>query len=244
MPEPIAVVGSACRFPGGASSPSKLWDLLVQPRDVLVPFPKDRLNLDRFYHPNGEHHGSTDVAGGAYLLEDDYRAFDASFFNISPREAEGMDPQQRMLLESVYEALESAGYPLDRINGSKTSVHVGVMTADFPDIQLRDSETMAAYHATGTARSILSNRISYFFNLKGPSVTVDTACSSSLVALHQALQGLRAGDATAAVVAGANLILDPAMFIAESSLHMLSRDSRSRMWVRFAIHPNSVRSFG
>ncbi|EAW16804.1 putative hybrid NRPS/PKS enzyme [Aspergillus fischeri NRRL 181] len=145
-----------------------------------------------------------------------------------------MDPQQRLLLETTYEALEAAGYSLEAMNGSKTSVHVGVMNTDFSNIQLRDSEVLPTYNATGTSISILSNRLSYFFNLKGPSVTVDTACSSSLVALHQAVQGLRAGDATSAIVAGANLIFDPAMYIAESSLHMLSPDSCSRMWDKAA----------
>ncbi|KAG6356925.1 hypothetical protein INS49_014800 [Diaporthe citri] len=186
--EPVAIVGTACRFPGEASSPSKLWQLLKQPRDVLGQLTADRLNLRRFYEANGEHHGSTDVKDGAsYLLSEDYRLFDAAFFNINPAEADGMDPQQRITLETVYEALESA-----------------------------------------------ANRVSYVFDLHGPSVTIDTACSSSLVALHQAVQGLRSGDATTAVVAGANLILDPGMYIAESSLHMLSPDSRSRMWDKSA----------
>ncbi|KAE8153458.1 hypothetical protein BDV25DRAFT_136914 [Aspergillus avenaceus] len=230
MQEPIAIVGSACRFPGQSDSPSKLWSLLREPTDVRKDFPPERLNLNRFYHPNGEHHGSTDVQGKSYLLSEDYRRFDASFFNINPREAEGMDPQQRMLLETVYEALESSGHSLDSMHGSQTSVHVGVMSADFNNIQLRDTETLPTYNATGTVISILSNRISYFFNFKGPSVTIDTACSSSLVALHQAVQGLHTGDATTAIVAGTNLILDPYMYIAESSLHMLSSDSRSRMW--------------
>lgn len=234
MSQPIAIVGTACRFPGGASSPSKLWELLSQPFDVLTNPPPERLNLSRFYHENGEHHGSTDVQGRAYFLSEDIRLFDAAFFRINPKEAEGMDPQQRILLETVYEALEAAGYPLEAVSGTRTSVHVGVMNADYTDIQSRDPETMASHHATGTTRSILSNRISYFFNFKGPSVTVDTACSSSLVALHQAVQGLRSGDATVAVAAGANLILDPAMFIAESSLHMLSPDSQSRMWDKSA----------
>ena len=234
MPESIAVVGSACRFPGASSSPSKLWELLRDPKDVLSDFSSDRLSLSRFYHRDGEHHGSTDVNGKSYLLSEDYRVFDASFFNISPLEADGMDPQQRILLETVYEALESAGCTLEQIQGSLTSVHVGVMNADYFDIQLRDPETLPTYNATGTARSIISNRISYFFNLKGPSMTIDTACSSSLVALHQAVQSLRSGDATAAIVAGANLILDPSMYIAESKLHMLSPDSRSHMWDKSA----------
>ena len=234
MSEPIAIVGSACRFPGACDSPSKLWELLSHPKDVLSSFPTERLNLSSFYHQNGEHHGSTDVQNKSYLLSEDPRLFDASFFNINPLEADGLDPQQRILLETVYEALESAGYPINQIQGSLTSVFVGLMTGDFGDIQVRDLETLPTYNATGTARSFLSNRISYFFDLKGPSMTIDTACSSSLVALHQAVQSLRNGDSKMAIVAGANLILDPMMYVAESTLHMLSPDSRSRMWDKSA----------
>lgn len=229
--EPIAVVGMSCRFPGGASSPSKLWDLLKEPRDVLGEFDgPETLNLKRFYHRDGDVHGSTDVQNKAYLLQEDTRLFDAAFFGISPFEASGMDPQQRLLLEVVYEAFESAGATLDQLKGSLTSVHVGVMTADYANIQLRDLETVAKYVATGTANSILSNRISYIFDLKGPSETIDTACSSSLVALHNAARGLLARDCDTAVVAGVNLIFDAASFINESKLHMLSPDGRSRMW--------------
>jgi aspyridone synthetase, hybrid polyketide synthase / nonribosomal peptide synthetase len=234
MKEPIAIVGSACRFPGGASSTSKLWDLLRDPKDVLSDFPSSRLNLTSFYNANGEHHGSTDVKNKSYLLSEDHRLFDASFFNVNPLEADGMDPQQRILMETVYEALESAGYTLEQIQGSLTSVFVGLMTADYYDIQLRDLETLPRYNATGTARSILSNRISYFFDLKGPSMTIDTACSSSMVALHEAVQSLRNGDSETAIVAGANLLLDPSMYVAESTLHMLSPSSRSRMWDKSA----------
>ncbi|XXG98991.1 hypothetical protein Hte_005324 [Hypoxylon texense] len=228
--EPIAIVGSACRFPGPAVSPSKLWELLKAPKDIVRDFPSERLNLASFYAPNGERHGCTDVQGRSYLLEDDCRKFDASFFKTSPYEAHSMDPQQRILLETVYEAIEAAGWPLHTMEGSQTSVHVGSMTSDFGDIQMRDPESLETYTATGVARSILSNRISYFFDLKGPSITIDTACSSSLVALHQAVQSLRNGEASQAIVAGVTLLLDPAMYIAESSLHMLSPDSRSRMW--------------
>lgn len=230
MAERIAIIGSACRFPGGSSSPSKLWELLRDPQDVLSEFPPGRLNLARFYNENGEYHGSTDVMNKSYLLSEDPRLFDASFFNINPVEADGMDPQQRMLLETVYEALESAGCTLEQIQGSMASVYVGLMNADYSDIQWRDTETMPSYIATGTARSILSNRISYFFDLKGPSMTIDTACSSSLVALHQAVQSLRNGESATAIVAGANLLLDPSMYVAESKLHMLSPGSRCRMW--------------
>ena len=228
--EPIAIVGSACRLPGSSSSPAKLWDLLRAPHDVLSEFPNDRLNLSSFHNMNGEHHGSTDVKNKSYILSEDPRLFDAAFFNINPREADGMDPQQRILLETCYEALESAGCTMEQIQGSLTSVFVGSMTNDYYDIQMRDSETMPTYAVTGTARSFLSNRISYFFDLKGESMTIDTACSSSLVALHQAVQSLRSSQSQYSIVAGANIILDPVMYIGESKLHMLSSDARSRMW--------------
>lgn len=228
--EPVAVIGSACRFPGGCSSPSKLWELLQQPRDILKEFDPDRLNLKRFYHPNGENHGSTDVLNKSYLLEEDTRLFDASFFGISPLEAAGMDPQQRMLLETVYEATETAGIKLDQLRGSMTSVHAGVMTNDWGHIQRRDLETIPQHAATGVTNSIIANRISYAFDLKGMSETIDTACSSSLVALHNAARSLQTHDSDMAIVAGVNLILDPYPYISESKLHMLSPDSRCRMW--------------
>lgn len=229
-PEPIAVIGSGCRFPGGASSPSKLWDLLSSPRDVLREFPKDGLNLGAFHHSNGEHHGRTDVCNKSYLLAEDSRLFDAAFFNINPAEADGMDPQQRLSLEVAYEAMESAGYTLKQMQGSLTSVYLGVMTADYLHIQTRDPETINRYHATGTANSILSNRVSYVFDLRGPSLTLDTACSSSLAAVHLAVQSLRRGESNTAIALGANLIFDPAGYISESKLHMLSPTSRSSMW--------------
>ncbi|EME79470.1 uncharacterized protein MYCFIDRAFT_93879, partial [Pseudocercospora fijiensis CIRAD86] len=230
MIEPIAVVGSSCRFPGGASSPSKLWQLLKNPKDVLSTIPKDRLGLGAFYHEDGEHHGSTNVVAKGYLLEEDLRLFDAPFFNINPMEADAMDPQQRLLLETVYECIESAGYPLDQLQGSATSVYVGCMTNDYRDIQGRDLETINRYHGTGSCFSILSNRISYFFDLRGPSVTLDTACSSSLAALHFAVQSLRNGESTSSIVGGVNLIFDYTPYISESKLHMLSPTSRSSMW--------------
>nr|A0JJU1.1 RecName: Full=Tenellin synthetase; Short=TENS; AltName: Full=Hybrid PKS-NRPS synthetase tenS; AltName: Full=Tenellin-type 2-pyridones biosynthesis cluster protein S [Beauveria bassiana]CAL69597.1 nonribosomal peptide synthase [Beauveria bassiana] len=228
--EPIAIIGSAYRFPGGCNTPSKLWDLLRQPRDILKEIDPERLNLRRYYHPDGETHGSTDVANKAYTLEEDISRFDASFFGISPLEAASMDPQQRTLLEVVYESTETAGIPLDKLRGSLTSVHVGVMTTDWAQMQRRDPETMPQYTATGIASSIISNRISYIFDLKGASETIDTACSSSLVALHNAARALQSGDCEKAIVAGVNLILDPDPFIYESKLHMLSPDARSRMW--------------
>ncbi|KAI9147229.1 Acyl transferase/acyl hydrolase/lysophospholipase [Paramyrothecium foliicola] len=227
--EPIAIIGSACRFPGGVSSPSKLWDLLRRPRDVRTEIPPSRFNVDRFYHPDRLHHGTSNVRH-SYVLSEDYRAFDASFFGISPVEASAMDPQQRLLLETTYEALESGGVPIESLRASDTGVYVGVMSEDYSSLAGRDIENIPTYLASGTARSILSNRISYFFDLRGPSMTVDTACSSSLVALHQAVQSLRNGESRISIVAGSNLLLTPDQYVAESKLAMLSPSGRSRMW--------------
>ncbi|KAI0552988.1 putative hybrid PKS-NRPS enzyme [Xylaria curta] len=234
MKTPIAVVGTACRFPGDVASPSQLWELLSSPKDILRDLDLKRLNLSSFHHHDGEHHGATNVPNKSYILNDDVHHFDAAFFNISATEAEAMDPQQRLLLETTYEALEAAGYTLKQMRGSSTSVFVGAMTSDYHDIQARDLDTISRWHATGTSPSILSNRVSYFFDLKGPSMTINTACSSSLVALHQAIQSLRNGDCTTAIVGGVNLLLDPEVYISHSKLHMLSPTSRCRMWDRNA----------
>ncbi|KAI9848698.1 MAG: putative Hybrid PKS-NRPS biosynthetic cluster [Sclerophora amabilis] len=227
--DPIAIIGTGCRFPGNADTPSKLWELLREPQDLLKEISDSRFSVDPFYHPNNAHHGTSNVRH-SYLLEEDLRRFDAQFFGIKAIEASSIDPQQRLLLETVYEGLESAGLSIKRLQGSDTAVYVGVMSADFTDMIGRDTETFPTYFATGTARSILSNRLSYFFDWHGPSMTIDTACSSSLIAMHQAVQTLRDGDSSVAVVAGSNLILGPEQFIAESKLQMLSPTGRSRMW--------------
>ncbi|KAI3400061.1 hypothetical protein diail_4599 [Diaporthe ilicicola] len=228
--EPIAIVGSGCRLPGGATSPSKLWDLLQDPRDVLSDIgSRDRFETRGFHHENGDHHGSTNVTN-CYLLEEDYRVFDHEFFGIHRREAEAMDPQQKLLLEVVYEAVEAAGYSMHDLQGSDTGVFVGQMTDDYRDVLFRDMEVVPQYAGTGSSRAILANRVSYFFDWHGPSVNIDTACSSSLVALHQAVQALRSGESTVAVAAGSNIILGPETFVMESKLHMLSPSGRCRMW--------------
>lgn len=227
--EAVAIVGSACRFPGDASSPSSLWQLLREPRDVLSEIPPSRFNLKKFYHPDGSHHGTTSVRH-SYLLSDDHRLFDAQFFGTKPVEAISMDPQQRLLLETVYEGLERAGIPMERLQGSNTGVFVGLMTDDYASIVARDIQNVPTYCASGTARSILSNRVSYFFDWRGPSMTIDTACSSSLIAMHQAVQSLRNGESDVVVAAGTNLLLAPEQFVAESKLNMLSPSGRSRMW--------------
>ncbi|KAI0595287.1 hybrid PKS-NRPS PsoA [Biscogniauxia sp. FL1348] len=228
-PEPIAIIGSSCRLPGGANSPSKLWELLKHPVDLLGEIPHNRFNPSGFYHENAEHPGTTNVTK-AYLLQEDLWSFDNEFFNISAREAESMDPQQRMILETVYESMESAGYSIPQLKGSSTGVFVGQMSDDYRDLILRDVDCHPQYAGSGIARSILANRVSYIFDWKGPSMNIDTACSSSLVALHQAVQSLRTGECDMAIVAGVNLVFSPELFSFLSSLRMLSPTGRSRMW--------------
>ncbi|KAI0097723.1 putative polyketide synthase [Nemania sp. FL0031] len=227
--EPIAIIGSACRFAGSTSSAQKLWELLLHPQDLRQKIPTSRFNASGFYHRNGAYHGHSNVEHG-YFLEEDPSVFDAEFFSIKAAEAKAMDPQQRILLEVVYEALESAGLPMADLKGSDTAVYVGSMTDDYANLLLRDSGDTPTYYAMGVARSILSNRVSHFYDWHGPSISVDTACSSSLVAVHMALQALRGGDTRVALACGANLILGPENFIVESKLGMLSPDGRSRMW--------------
>jgi acyl transferase domain-containing protein len=230
MYEPVAIVGTACRLPGAVNSTSKLWELLKTPRDVLKEFSPERLSTRGFYNENGDMRGRTNILHKSYLLEEDVRHFDNGFFHINPKDAAEMDPQQRILLEVVYEAFESAGWSLSDVDGSKTSVYVGVMTDDYMLVQGRDPDTLGGHAATGVSRSILANRLSYAFNLRGASLSLDTACSSSLVALHLAVQGLQRGEATQAVVAGTNLLLDSAWYIMGTSMHMMSPESRCRMW--------------
>ncbi|KUI55300.1 Nonribosomal peptide synthetase 14 [Cytospora mali] len=227
--EPIALVGSSCRFAGGANSPSKFWELLSNPTDLSKRVPSSRFSAKGFFHQDPEYHGTTNSPHG-YWLEQDHRVFDASFFNITPKEAEAIDPQQRLLLQAVYEALESAGYTMSKYAGQNVGVYAGVMTADYQTLSERDELNASQYSSTGNSRAIISNRLSYFFNFHGPSITIDTACSASLVALHQAVLSLRAREIDMACVAGANLMLTPEQFLAESDLHMLSPSGHSRMW--------------
>lgn len=227
--EPIAVIGTGCRFPGHANTPSRLWDLLKEPYDLVQKIPEDRFSAEGFHNENSSYHGNSNVRH-SYFLDENVRQFDAQFFGIKPVEANAIDPQQRLLLETVYEALEAAGLKVSSLKGSDTAVYVGIMCGDYEAMLLRDLSTVPTYHATGIARSIVSNRISYFFDWKGPSMTIDTACSSSLIALHQAVQALRQGDSRVAVAAGTNLILGPENYISESKLKMLSPTGQSRMW--------------
>ncbi|KAI2758968.1 hypothetical protein DTO006G1_6365 [Penicillium roqueforti] len=233
MPEPIAIIGTACRFPGGCDSPSKLWGLLRNPHDIAKKVPLERFNVDNFYHPEATHHGTTN-ATKSYFLEENIAQFDAPFFNIQPMESDAVDPQQRLLLETVYDSLCTAGLPMENLRGSSTAVYVGMMCDDWSTMVASDVETLPTYTATGLARSIVSNRISYVFDWHGPSMTIDTACSSSLVAVHHAVQTLRSGESSLAIAAGTNLILSPTMYVTETNLRMLSPNGRCAMWDRAA----------
>lgn len=241
--EAIAIIGSACRFPGSASSSSKLWEVLRDPKDLCTPLPPSRFNAAGFYHSSSAYHGHSNVRDmrSYFLSEDSIESrFDAAFFGINPAEANVLDPQVRLLLETTYEALEAAGQTVEGLQGSDTGCYVGLMMGEYEVSMLRDPEAIGKYHITGTARSLYSNRLSYFFDWHGPSMTIDTACSSSLIAVHQAVQLLRSRQAGLAVAAGANMILDPITHVSESKLQMLSPDGRGRMWGECPFQPKIV----
>ncbi|KAJ4858515.1 KR domain-containing protein [Trichoderma breve] len=221
----IAIVGLALRFPGDATSPQKLWDVLERKESQWSEFPKDRLNIDGYYHPSNQRLGSLSFRGG-HFLKDDISAFDAPFFSIPTEEANAVDPQQRILLEVSYEALENAGIRKEDIDGSDAAVYVGSFVKDYEYISLRDQNWGPKYAATGNGIAIMSNRISYFLNLHGPSMTVDTGCSSSLIAVHLAAQSLRTGETSLALAAGTGMILSPETMLPMTALNFLSPDGK------------------
>ncbi|GAD98579.1 polyketide synthase [Paecilomyces variotii No. 5] len=222
--DPAVIVGLACRVPG-AQNPSQLWQNIEAQKDLRQKMPSNRFNVDAFYHPDGTNKGTTNAKYG-YFLDQDIADFDAGFFHISGKEAEAMDPQQRLLLEVVYEALENAGITLDEINGSQTSVFCGCFTNDYNAMTTKDLEYYPKYSVTGTGNSILANRISYFYNLHGPSATIDTACSSSLVCFHMGTQSLRNNECDISIVVGSALHFDPNIFVTMTDLGMLSVNGR------------------
>ena len=205
---PIAIIGIGCRLSGSVTNTEELWQLLVEGRNTWTPVPKERFNEAAFYHPNPDNDGTTNHRGG-HFIDQDLATFDASFFGISPLEARAMDPQQRILLETTYEAFENAGIPIEKARGSRTAVYTAMFTRDYDRNIYKDTEDISKYHVTGTGDAIMANRISYTFDLKGPSMTLDTGCSGSMVALHQACQSLRLGESNMALASGVNLILSP-----------------------------------
>ncbi|KAH8662215.1 hypothetical protein BX600DRAFT_414262 [Xylariales sp. PMI_506] len=223
--EPIAVVGLGCRFPGDATSPEALWDMITNGQSAWSEFPEDRVNISSYFHPSGNRQGSI-CFRGAHFLKQNVAAFDTAFFSISAEEAKAMDPQQRMLLEVAVEALDNAGVDRNALRKSETGVWIGSFVKDYEQIVLRDPDNSPTYGATGNGIAIMSNRISYFLDINGPSMTIDTGCSASLVCVHNACQSLRDGEIDMALAGGAGLILTPNTMMPMTALNFLSPDGK------------------
>ena len=226
--DPIAIIGIGCRFPGDSDSPEAFWKMMCAGTDAISEIPPDRWNIITHYDSKPGRADKSISKWGGFLKNIDH--FDPAPFGISPREAECMDPQQRLLLEASWEAFEDAGQPFEKIRGSSTGVFLGIATTDYTTLQHSAGERRAVdiYSATGTCISIAANRISYCFDLRGPSVAMDTACSSSLTACHIACRSLWCGECTQAVVAGVNAILNIDPYLVFSRMGMLSPDGRCK----------------
>lgn len=229
-PDRFAIVGIGCRFPGGANDHRSYWRNLVEGRDCLTPTPRDRYDVATLGSTDRDKPGRLVGGRGGYI--DDFDTFDPAFFGISPREAAHLDPQQRKLLEVAWEALEDGGQRPGELAGTEVGVFVGAFTLDYKILQFADLdfETLAAHTATGTMMTMVSNRISYCFDFRGPSLSLDTACSSSLVAVHLACESLRAGETRLALAGGTLLHSAPQYTIAETKGGFLSPAGLSRPW--------------
>ncbi|KAF2799537.1 ketoacyl-synt-domain-containing protein [Melanomma pulvis-pyrius CBS 109.77] len=216
----------SCRLPGSVSTPDEFWELLARSRTGFSEIPLSRFSANRFFHSNPGKSGTTNARGGNFLSHD-LTVFDAPFFGFTQQEAISLDPQQRLLLECTFEALENAGIPKHEVLGKDVGVFVGGTFSEYEADLFRDPETIPMHQATGCAMAMQSNRISHFFDLRGPSFTVDTACSSSLVALHTACQSLRNGESSMAIAAGVHLNMLPEFWISYSMSRLFGEAGRS-----------------
>ncbi|MBZ0294961.1 MAG: type I polyketide synthase [Anaerolineae bacterium] len=227
--EPIAIIGMGCRFPGNVNTPEQFWQFLLDGQDAIQEIPANRWDNDQYYDPDADVPGKIGTRRGGFI-EQPIEHFDAPFFGISPREARSMDPQQRMLLEVAWETLEHAGQAPERVAGSKTGVFVGMTMQDYLMRQANriDVNQIDAYHSTGGVLNAAVGRISYTMGLRGPCMAVDTACSSSLVAIHLAVQALRNGECSMALVGGVNHILVPEVTVSLTKAHMMAPDGHCK----------------
>ena len=224
-PEPIAIVGIGCRYPGGADTPDAFWQMIRSGVDAVTEVPKTRWDADAIYDPDPAAKNKTNTRWGGFL--DQVDQFDPQFFGIAPREVATMDPQQRLLLEVTWEALEDAGQIPEQLRGSKTGVFIGIGTHDY-SIMLWQQPVNDPYATTGTGNCIAANRLSYLFDFKGPSLAVDTACSSSLVAVHLACQSIWTGESEMAVAGGVNVLLLPTVTAGFSKGGFMSSSGRCK----------------
>ena len=223
--DPVAVIGIACRGPG-ADNVEQFWHLLSSGRDAIREVPADRWDADAWFDPDPAAPGKTMTKWGGFI--DRIDGFDAPFFGILPREAEQMDPQQRVFLEVAIEALDDAGIPRERLRGSRSGVFIASYQNDYSQMQYSDLEAIDARTLTGTLHSVLANRLSYFLDLRGPSLSIDTACSSSLVAVHLACQSLRAGESELAIAGGVSLMITPPLMVSLSKVGFMAPDGRCK----------------